>query len=137
MNKKIELIHYLLDPDGTEKFVFNDTIGIIEIVRINTKLDRDIYCIPSMYECRLGCTICYLTINNIKGSSKKVESRTIEKCLSIINETKPTNKESIQLSIMGVGEPLLNIELIEDLCFNESINRVSIATIFPFIPKIN
>ena len=61
--EKINFKHYLLDPDGTEKFVFNDGIGVLEITRINTKEDRDIYCVPSMYECRLGCTICYLTIN--------------------------------------------------------------------------
>lgn len=134
MSNNVTLNYYLLDPDGTEKFVFKDDLGVLEITRINTKPDRDIYCIPSMYECRLGCTICYLTINNIKGSNKKIKSTTIEKCISIINNVKNSGKNGIQLSIMGVGEPLLNIELINDLCNNENIDRVSIASIFPFIP---
>ena len=134
MSNNVTLNYYLLDPDGTEKFVFKDDLGVLEITRINTKTDRDIYCIPSMYECRLGCTICYLTINNIKGSNKKIKSSTIEECLSIINNVKNSGKNGIQLSIMGVGEPLLNIELINDLCNNENIDRVSIASIFPFIP---
>ena len=134
MSNSVILNYYLLDPDGTEKFVFRDDLGILEITRINTKSDRDIYCIPSMYECRLGCTICYLTINNIKGSNKKIKSSTIEECLSIINNVKNSGKNGIQLSIMGVGEPLLNIELVNDLCNNENIDRVSIASIFPFIP---
>lgn len=134
MSNNVTLNYYLLDPDGTEKFVFKDDLGVLEITRINTKPDRDIYCIPSMYECRLGCTICYLTINNIKGSNKKIKSTTIEECISIINNVKNSGKNGIQLSIMGVGEPLLNIELINDLCNNENIDRVSIASIFPFIP---
>lgn len=132
---KINFKHYLLDPDGTEKFVFNDGIGVLEITRINTKEDRDIYCVPSMYECRLGCTICYLTINNIVGSNKKIKSSTVLQCLDFIDIVKPSYKKGKQISIMGVGEPLLNIEMIEELCQNERIDRVSIASIFPFIPK--
>ena len=80
----IQFKHYLLDPDNTEKFVFQDENGILEIVRINTKKDRDIYCIPSMYECRLGCTMCYLTINNIRSSSKKLPYNNIEYCIKYI-----------------------------------------------------
>jgi adenine C2-methylase RlmN of 23S rRNA A2503 and tRNA A37 len=126
------LKYYLVDVDKTEKFVFENKYGILEIVRINTKSDRDIYCVPSMYECKLGCTICYLTINNIASSNKKVTVDVIQDCLDII-ESKYIGKSNRQISIMGVGEPLLNTELIFDMCAVES--RVSIASIFPFIPK--
>jgi adenine C2-methylase RlmN of 23S rRNA A2503 and tRNA A37 len=129
---KNELKHYLVDVDKTEKFVFENEYGVLEIVRINTKPDRDIYCVPSMYECKLGCTICYLTINNITGSSKKVTVDVIQDCLNTI-QTRFKGKSDRQISIMGVGEPLLNLELIKDLCATET--RVSIASIFPFIPK--
>lgn len=129
---KNELKYYLVDIDKTEKFVFENEYGILEIVRINTKPDRDIYCIPSMYECKLGCTICYLTINNITGSNKKVTADVINDCLNIVNQKYPGKSER-QISIMGVGEPLLNLELVNDLC--ESETRVSIASIFPFIPE--
>jgi len=128
---KNELKHYLVDVDKTEKFVFENTDGVLEIVRINTKPDRDIYCIPSMYECKLGCTICYLTINNISGSNKKITSEVIQDCLATLERDYPSKKNR-QISIMGVGEPLLNLELINDLCATET--RVSIATIFPFVP---
>ena len=37
-----ELKHYLVDVDRTEKFVFENKYGVFEIVRINTKPDRDI-----------------------------------------------------------------------------------------------
>lgn len=128
---KNELKHYLVDIDRTEKFVFENKYGVLEIVRINTKPDRDIYCIPSMYECKLGCTICYLTINNITGSNKKVTVDVINDCLDIISSKYP-GKPKRQISVMGVGEPFLNLDLIYDLC--ESETRVSIASIFPFMP---
>jgi 23S rRNA (adenine2503-C2)-methyltransferase len=130
MNK---LKYYLVDTDRTEKFVFENENGILEIVRINTKTDRDIYCVPSMYECKLGCTICYLTINNITSSNKKVTVDIIQDCLNTI-ELDYGKKPNRQVSIMGVGEPLLNTDLIFDLCDIE--DRVSIASIFPFLPKV-
>jgi adenine C2-methylase RlmN of 23S rRNA A2503 and tRNA A37 len=129
---KNELKYYLVDIDKTEKFVFENEYGILEIIRINTKPDRDIYCVPSMYECKLGCTMCYLTINNITGSNKKVTFDVIQDCLKTITE-KYQGKTQRQISVMGVGEPLLNLELIYNLCDIES--RVSIASIFPFIPE--
>lgn len=131
---EIKLTYYLLDTDGTEKFVFNNKEGVLEIVRINTKEDRDIYCVPSMYQCLLGCTMCYLTINKIKGSNKKLESTTIDQVIQYIRTNYPTNKKDIQVSVMGVGEPLLNKELIFDLCENINYSRVSISTIFPYLP---
>lgn len=131
MDKKIELLHYLLDPDNTEKFVFQDENGILEIIRINTKQDRDIYCIPSMYECRLGCTMCYLTINNIKSSSKKIPYDSIEYCVKHILKNYSSNKQGVQISIMGVGDPQLNMELVEKLSEANWIDRLSVATIFP------
>ena len=45
-----------------------------------------------MYECRLGCTICYLTINNIVGSNKKIKSSTVLQCLDFIDIVKPSSK---------------------------------------------
>ena len=129
---KNELKHYLVDVDRTEKFVFENEYGVLEIVRINTKPDRDIYCVPSMYECKLGCTICYLTINNITGSNKPVKNEIIQDCLSQI-KNKYGGKSQRQISVMGVGEPMLNLALNYELCNTET--RVSIASIFPFLPE--
>lgn len=129
----IKLICVLKDPDKTEKFVFHDGLGILEIVRINTKEDRDIFCIPSMYECRLGCTICYLTINNITASSKKVSYDSIKYCIDYIRQNYPTGKNGIQLSLMGVGDPILNMNLVKDLSASDWVTRLSVATIFPFV----
>lgn len=43
MSNSVILNYYLLDPDGTEKFVFKDDLGTLEITRINTKPYRDVY----------------------------------------------------------------------------------------------
>lgn len=131
----IKLISYLVDPDQTEKFVFEDENGVLEIVRINTKEERDIYCVPSMYQCLLGCKMCYLTINNIRGSNKKILSKNIDYVIDTIRTNYSSGKNGVQVSVMGVGDPLLNMELIDDLCDNDNYDRVSISTIFPIIPK--
>lgn len=110
--------------DIVQKYVFRGKQGTIEISKINTKPDRDIFCIPSMYQCHLGCTFCHLTTNNIRGNSGCVEANTILKLLDRV----PKTRSNRQLSIMGVGDPALNQTLVHDLAMTE---RVSIASIFP------
>ena len=111
--------------DNVQKYVFKDNLGTIEVSRINTKEDRDIYCVPSMYMCNLGCTFCHLTTEDIPGKATKIDVETIIKVLGQIPQIKPKR----QISIMGVGDPALNQELVRALAAREEL--VSIATIFP------
>jgi len=110
--------------DIVQKYVFKGKQGTIEISKINTKPDRDIFCVPSMYQCHLGCTFCYLTTNNIQGNKGLVEAATIFELLDRV----PKTRSNRQISIMGVGDPALNQTLVQDLAKTE---RVSIASIFP------
>lgn len=127
----LELVVRLKDKDGTDKLVFKDNNGIIEITKINTKPDRDIFCIPSMYGCNLGCTFCFLTTHKIDNISKKIEYQTIVQCLEFFQD----RKDRRQISIMGAGDPSLNLDLVLECCKNEEL--VSIASIFPkILPKL-
>jgi adenine C2-methylase RlmN of 23S rRNA A2503 and tRNA A37 len=127
----MKLLGRYRDPDSTEKYVFQDEIGTIEIVRINTKPDRDIFCVPSLYGCNLGCTFCFLTTLEVSKSNKKVKYDTILECLTYVENP----KDKRQISIMGVGDPSQNLELVLEACAMEE--RVSIATIMPkALPKL-
>jgi adenine C2-methylase RlmN of 23S rRNA A2503 and tRNA A37 len=127
----MKLLGRFKDPDSTEKYVFQDDHGTIEITRINTKPDRDIFCVPSLYGCTLGCSFCFLTTLKITNNNKKINYSTIKECLRYFENPKPDR----QISIMGVGDPSLNLEMVQEACLNET--RVSIATIMPFaLPKL-
>lgn len=127
----IKLIGKYQDPDSTRKFVFKTNQGTIEITQINTKKDRDIFCVPSLYGCTLGCTFCFLTTLNISQTNKKISYKTIKSCLDLI----PHRTNRRQISIMGVGDASLNLEMIYEACEQEEV--VSIASIFPKkIPKM-
>jgi len=121
----LQLIGKYRDPDSTEKYIFKDQSGTIEITRINTKEDRDIFCVPSLYGCSLACSFCFLTTMNIAPNLKKISYERIKECLSMFDNS----KDRRQISIMGVGDPSLNQEFILQACEEEEM--VSIASIFP------
>lgn len=109
--------------DGTIKKVFrNENNEIIEISLLMNK-KYDVIVVPTHHYCSLGCKMCHLTNENHK---KKMTKVTEEELLEAIYNTlvednkKVTNKEGLLISFMGVGEPLLNTELITNLYKDES-----------------
>lgn len=113
--------------DCIQKYVFKDKNGVIEVSHIHNK-DRDTYCIPSMYMCRLGCKFCHCTTENLPGKMEPIAYDTIKEILSRIPRTKP----SILYSVMGMGDPMMNTPLVIRLNNECKDNeRVSISTIFP------
>lgn len=125
----IKLIGKYQDPDSTQKFVFKDENGTIEITRINTKKERDIFCVPTLYGCSLGCSFCFLTTLNVSKTNKPIKWETIKECLKSFENTKPKR----QISLMGAGDPALNQKFIDDCCSEEE--SVSLASIFPILLK--
>jgi adenine C2-methylase RlmN of 23S rRNA A2503 and tRNA A37 len=108
--------------DSCCRYDFKTKDGYIEIMKLkNEESDRVIVCVPSSYGCGLGCTFCHLTKAGSK-SNAPVSSDTILKALRLINIT-PT-----LISIMGAGEPLLNLTLVTELAEKFP---VSIATSLP------
>ena len=106
--------------DGSIKSVYQSKDGIIEMTLINNK-SYDVVCVPTHYFCNLGCKMCHLTNNRlnkcmvpincddfIEALLKSVCHQDCEKGLN-----RRTNKADLLISFMGVGEPLLNQNLIK------------------------
>lgn len=109
------------NTDGTLKctFIANEK-DIIEMSLLMNRKDTDVVCVPTHHFCNLGCKMCHLTnnaLNKIMVPIKVgdfVDSLEKTVCNQKTGERR-TNKKILLLSFMGVGEPLLNIKLIEDI----------------------
>ena len=133
---RLNKIGIFQDPDGTRKHVFKDEIGIIEIGEIVNREDRDVLCVPSMYSCGLGCRFCHLTTMKIRGVNEPISGDTLYDAAQLILSEKP-KKPNLIWCIMGVGDPLLNDELVAELqCKRHLLPQYetvgyAISTIFP------
>ena len=129
--------------DETLKFVY-DAGGkkIIEMSLLFNKEDMDVICVPTHHFCNLGCKMCHLTNKGLNKAMVPIKYEDfIEGLVSSLtkHDEKRTNKKKLLISFMGVGEPLLNLKLIEDVYNNEDIIRkigyddigYAIATMMP------
>ena len=121
--------------ESIKKFYQNNLKEIIEVSFLKNK-DYDVICVPSHYYCNLGCKMCHLTCG-IKKTMKKIMYEDL--IIAIVDTLKESKKDRLLISFMGVGEPLLNFELIEKIYDNEKqIKRLgykdivySISTMMP------
>ncbi len=104
--------------DGTLKSVYEEDKKIIEMSLLFNKEDKDVVCVPTHHFCSLGCKMCHLTN---KGLNKEMVPVTIDRFVPCLIDTltidgkRRTSKENLLISFMGVGEPLLNLELLEEV----------------------
>lgn len=111
--------------DGTLKTVFD--VGdkkIIEMSLLFNKADKDVVCVPTHHFCNLGCKMCHLTNKGLNKPMAPINSDDFMECLykSLTkNNIKRTDKNKLLISFMGVGEPLLNLKLIEEVYKNENL----------------
>ncbi len=109
--------------DGTLKSVYEEDKKIIEMSLLFNKEDKDVVCVPTHHFCSLGCKMCHLTN---KGLNKEMVPITVDYFIPCLIDTltidgkRRTSKENLLISFMGVGEPLLNLELIEEVYKIES-----------------
>lgn len=105
--------------DNSIKTVFD--IGsnkIIEMTLLDNKKNIDVVCVPTHHFCNLGCKMCHLTNKGLNKAMIPINSKDFLKCLIqtlSVNGKKRTSKKKLLISFMGVGEPLLNLNLIEDI----------------------
>jgi len=105
--------------DNSLKSVFD--IGenkIIEMTLLFNKEDKDVVCVPTHHFCNLGCKMCHLTNNKLNKKMIPIKKEEFYESLIDtlkVNNNKRTNKDKLLISFMGVGEPLLNFELIKEI----------------------
>lgn len=111
--------------DNSLKLVFsNEHNSIIEMSLLSNKEGIDNLCVPSFHFCNLGCKMCHLTNNKL---NKKMIPINIDDFLEAlirtvtVNRKRRTKNKKLLVSFMGVGEPLLNLKLIQEIYLNEYI----------------
>lgn len=93
--------------------------------------NTDVVCAPTHHFCNLGCKMCHLTTNKLNKEMIAIEiDDFIEALLQSVCNNKNeriTNKKKLLISFMGVGEPLLNLELIRQVYLhrNELCNQLN------------
>lgn len=115
--------------DESLKYVFRDDENkIIEISLLFNKEKMDVVCVPTHHFCNLGCKMCHLTNKGLNKKMKRIElNYFMESLLKTLvtleqdNLVKRTNKKQLLISFMGVGEPLLNLELIKGVYEQENL----------------
>lgn len=111
------------NTDGTIKTVNIINNNVIEMSLLMNKDNMDVVCVPTHYFCNLGCKMCHLT--NDKLSKPMIPIKSKEFIYSLVKSLtnnlgfRRTKKENLLISFMGVGEPLLNLELIEEVIKSE------------------
>lgn len=110
--------------DNSLKSVFEANGKIIEMTLLFNKEKLDVVCTPTHHFCNLGCKMCHLTNNSL---NKKMVPITVDNFIEGLirtttknNQERITDKDKLLISFMGVGEPLLNLKLIEDIYKREN-----------------
>ena len=109
--------------DNTIKTVNKLDKGVVEMSLLLNKKDMDVICAPTHYYCNLGCKMCHLTKDGLNKPMIKINIKeflyTLVKSVNNNLGFRRTKNKKLLISFMGVGEPLLNLELIEDVIKNE------------------
>lgn len=94
--------------DNVSKLVFKHSSNLpLEVSVIRKNDGKDILCIPSQTSCNMQCRHCHLTGLDIKAINLSSNEIT-ELIINSINIIKPENN-TLLVSYMGAGEPLLNV----------------------------
>lgn len=106
--------------DETIKCVYeNSKKKIIEISLLFNKEDKNVVCAPTHHFCNMGCKMCHLTNQGLNKKMNPISSDdfmvVLLDALSYFNN----DKKKLIISFMGVGEPLLNLDLIKEVYFKE------------------
>lgn len=133
MIKKIGVFKDFSDDSLKSVFDTGDN-KIIEMTLLANKEQMDVVCVPTHYFCNLGCKMCHLTN---KGLNKEMIPIKVDDFIAALIETvtkkeeRRTNKKKLLISFMGVGEPLLNLKLIEEVYKSEETikNKLEYETV--------
>lgn len=118
--------------DNSLKSVFEtEEHKIIEMTLLFNKEDKDVVCVPTHHFCNLGCKMCHLTNKGLNKNMVPIQKEVFIECLqqtvNSLNGERRTNKRKLLISFMGVGEPLLNLKLIEEVYREEKFIKESLG----------
>lgn len=112
---------FISKKDKTRKWVFeNENNEIIEISLISNK-NQDILYAPTHYNCPLGCRECTLSLINQCSTLKPIRYEELMEAIGktiLEGDKRVSTNTKILISFRGVGEPLLNMPLLERI-YNE------------------
>ncbi len=120
--------------DGTKKFLFQLEDGNrIESVLITEKKRRTL-CISTQVGCAMACKFC---LTGKKGLKRNLTTSEIVNQILAVRETLPGNISITNIVLMGMGEPLANLEntlraielMIHPEAFKFSSRRVTLSTV--------
>lgn len=110
--------------DESIKSIYSINGNIIEMTLLQNREDTDVVCVPTHHFCNLGCKMCHLTNNKLNKRMIPIKyenfENALEKTVKNINNERRTNKKILLISFMGVGEPLLNLDLLKDVFLNRN-----------------
>lgn len=124
--------------DGSIKTVLEkENSGVIELTLLFNKPNYDVICAPTHHFCNLGCKMCHLTnkglnkmmipikVDDMKEAIVKAACFNLDEKLldgdyiDVQSFKRRTDKDKLLISFMGVGEPTLNLDLLEQLYLQE------------------
>ncbi len=105
--------------DPTVKYVFLSKGNIAEFSYIDNGTRKDIICIPTQTACRLGCRFCFLSdcdleVRNFSVDEIAVPIGYVIRDMNLVN--RPKRSDILLISVMGCGEPLLNLTNTMEAC---------------------
>ncbi len=90
------------------KHIFQVDSDVLETVSIDKNDGKDIVCVPTQTNCRMGCSFCHLT--GIKKKTRNLGCHEIDALIESAIGKSPLKTEKLLISFMGSGEPLKNVE---------------------------
>ena len=102
-----EIAKHSVADDGTEKLLLKlDDGGVIECVLLRDGIRRTI-CVSSQVGCAMGCVFC---ASGLDGLQRNLRHGEIVEQMMRLQILLPTTKRLSHIVMMGMGEPLANLE---------------------------
>lgn len=100
-------VKHLNSGDGTEKLLLEHSDGHrTECVLLREGLRRSI-CISTQVGCAMGCVFC---ASGLDGVARNLTTGEILEQILLLNRLLPTDERLSHIVVMGMGEPLANLE---------------------------
>lgn len=105
----VELVDVLKSSvENVSKLVYREGDNpVMEVSLIRKGDGKDILCVPTQTNCKMGCKFCHLTGLDIPSTNLSTD-QIVGLVYEALKYSSPEN-ETLLVSYMGVGEPLLNL----------------------------